>query len=433
MSEKRKLTRRGFLKGAAAAGAAVAGPMVVPSSVLGANAPGNRITIGVIGIGKQGNFHWDILLRRDDVQILAGCDVESKRLKKARARAEEKYGKGSVDTYRDFRECIARDDIDAILMAPPDHWHAIIAIEAMIAGKDVYCEKPLTLTINEGRAIANAAKRYERIFQTGSQQRSGYGGRFRFACEMVRSGRIGEVKTVHVNVGGPSEVCFLPPETPPKTLDWDTWQGPAPKRPYNSILCPDHTRSFPNWRKYRAYSGGGMTDWGAHHFDIAQWGLGMDDSGPVEIIPPGEGVELLTYRYANGVTMTHGGGPWGNGVEFVGTEGRVRVNRGTLETVPGDLMSKPIGPDEVHLYESRSHHENWLECVRSRREPICPAEIGHRTATVCHLGNIAYWTGERFRWDPEKEEVVDNSDAARWITRPHREPWVLPGQGKFSI
>ena len=431
MTRPDDLSRRSFVKAAAAAAAA---PYVITSTALGAGGhkpASERITVAGIAMGKQNNMHWGVFLGRRDTQVLACCDVETKRLAICKKRAEDHYarqsGKGTYKgcaVYGDFRELLARDDIDAVFMAPPDHWHAIIAIEACRQGKDIYCEKPLSLTIAEAKAMVAAARKYERVFQTGSMQRSDR--KFRFGCEMARSGRIGKVHTVHANVGGPSVECFLPAEPVLKTLDWDMWLGPAPSRPFNKILCPDHTRSYPNWRAYRDYSGGGMTDWGAHHFDIAQWGLGMDGWGPVEIVPPdGKDVQRLTYKYANGSVLIHGGGRPPAGVEFIGPGGSIRCNRGRLETTPEDLMSKPTGPDEVHLYRTHGHQDDWINCIRTRRRPICDVAIGASSAIVCHLGNIAYWLKRTIRWDPAKQEIIGDDEAARWMDRPRREPWTL--------
>jgi predicted dehydrogenase len=392
----------------------------------GDSSAGERIRLGYIGIGGQGTGHIHRMIGRRDLQILAVCDVRQTMLDSARELVEARYStrpefshsyKG-LACYHDYRDLLARDDIDAVVLAPPDHWHAIIAIDSARAGKDIYCEKPMTLTIAEARAMVRAVRRYGRVFQTGSQQRSD--SEFLFACEMVRSGRIGELETINVNVGGPSVDCYLPGEPVPGKIDWDRWLGPAPWRPYNGGICDLYTAS--GWRSYRDYSGGGMTDWGAHHFDIAQWGMGTDHTGPIEVIPPdGKDVDRLTYKYANGVTVYHGGG---RGVRFNGTEGVVEVNRGYLRTWPQELMYKPIGPNETRLYRSPGHYEDWLRCVRTRRRPICDVEIGCRSVTVCHLGNLAYWLKRPLRWNPDEERFVGDDEANRWLDRPKREPWT---------
>jgi predicted dehydrogenase len=377
--------------------------------------------------------HLGTALNNPNCQILAICDVESRRLERDQKRINEHYAgktdKGAYkgcDTHKDFRELVARADVDAVMIATPEHWHAIPCIAAAKAGKDIYCEKPLTHTINEGKAVVDAVRRYGRVFQTGSQQRSERG--FRVACELVQNGRIGKVHTVHVNVGGPPEDCYLPPQPVPEGLDWDMWLGPAPWRPYNAELAPGmEFTGWPNWRNYRDFSGGMMCDWGAHHFDIAQWGLGMDNSGPVEIIPPdGKEVKDLTYKYANGVTMYHGGGAGGKaGVEFIGTEGRVMVNRGYIETDPASILLEPLGPNDIHLYDSPNHMDNWLDCIRSRKRPICDVEVGHHSITVCHLGNLAYWLKRPLKWNPEQQQFVNDPQATRMMDRAMRSPWTL--------
>ena len=395
-------------------------------------APSERLTIGFIGMGKQMSGHLGWLLRCPETQVLAVCDVESIRLERAKKRADDHYaetsGKGSYAgcaAYKDWRELIARDDIDAVVIAVPDHWHALPVIAAAKSGKDIYCEKPLSLTIGEGKAMVDAVRRYGRVFQTGSQQRSERG--FRVACELVRNGRIGKVHTVNVNVGGPSQECYLPAEPVPKGLDWDFWLGPAPWRPYHSMIAPGlDFGGWPQWRAFRDYSGGNMTDWGAHHFDIAQWGLGMDETGPVEIIPPdGKEHDRLTYKYANGVVMYRGGAAGRAGVEFVGTEGRVMVNRGYLETDPPELVHEPLGPNDLHLYQSKGHHQDWLDAIRARRKPICDVAIGYRSVSVCHLGNIAYILERPLRWDPDGERFVNDEEANRMLLRPMRGPWQV--------
>jgi len=432
MANEGKLTRRVFLRHAgASAGAALAFPAIVPASSLGAPgraAPSDRITLGFIGIGKQGEGHVRGLLRHREVQVIGICEVYRKFRDMAVNMARQAYagrrGQGTYagcKGYNDYREMLQRDDMDAVLIATPDHQHALPTLLAARAGMDVYCEKPMSLTIAEARAMVRAVRRYGRVFQTGSQQRSGR--EFRTACELVRSGCIGEVKEVWVGVGGPSGPCYLPPQPVPDGLDWDRWLGPAPWRPFHEVLRPPHNQHFPNWRAYRDYSGGGMTDWGAHHFDIAQWGLGMDDSGPVEILPPNGGdVKYLTYVYANGVVM-YRRDP--GGITFKGTEGEIWVNRGRLESRPARILAAQLKPTDVHLYRSPGHHNDWLQCIRRRRRPICDVEIGCRSVSVCHLGNIAYRLKRPLKWDPAAERFVNDPVANRMLSRPYREPWHL--------
>jgi len=421
MARHRGVSRRQFLLRAATAAAA---PYVLSARAWGKLAASERITLGLIGVGNMGNIHLDTLVNHREAQILAVCDVQREKREDARRKVEETYASQSdMATYRgcaaynEFERVLERDDIDAVVIAVPDHWHAIIAVAACRAGKDVYCEKPLSLTIREAQAMVAAARRYGRVFQTGSQQRSE--ANFRRACELVRSGRIGKVRTVHVGVGGPSGERYLPEEPVPEGLDWDRWLGPAPWQPYNAERCSGTFGG--GWRLIRDYSGGMMTDWGAHHFDIAQWGLGMDGSGPVEIIPPDVADERrLTYRYANGVTMYHGGA---NGILFTGTDGRIEVNRGHFRTWPDSIGQEPLGPGDVHLYESPGHMQDWFNCIRTRRRPICDVEIGASSVTVCHLGNIAWWLGRPIRWDPQRWQIVGDELAARWLDRPKRGPW----------
>ena len=415
-----EVSRRGFVRGVTAAAAA---PWFVSARALGDDdraAAGDRITIAAIGTGKMMyGSHLPHFLRMPGVQVVAVCDVDTTRRLAAKHRVDQAYGHDDCKSYGDYREILARDDIDAIVCATPDHWHAQIILDACRAGKDVYCEKPLTNTLAEAKVVMDAVQQSGVIFQTGSQQRAS--GNFRYACELVRNGRIGEVRRVEVAVGGPPKMCDLAGEPPEPGLDWDRWLGPAPERAYSSVLSPrgmhDH---FPAWRNYREYGGGGMTDWGAHHFDIAQWGLGMDESGPVEIVPPGDPREGrgVRFLYANGSEVIHGGS---FGVEFIGTEGSIRVNRGKLESTPERLIQEPIGDDEIHLYRAPSdghggHRQDWVECMRSRTQPGCPIEVGARTVAVCHLGNIAYLHreelgGKPLRWDPQKWQFIDH-DAA---------------------
>lgn len=428
MSMQRKLSRRSFLQTTTALG--LTAPWIVPSSVWSSPTnPNDRITMGFIGVGTQGRYLLGGFLGNKETQVLAVSDVDTTRRESAKKTVDAHYAKqkgtayAACAEYPDFRDVIARQDLDAVCIATPDHWHAYIAIAAANARKDIYCEKPLSLTIHEARAMVRAARRNERIFQTGSMQRSS--SEFLKACELVRNGRIGKVQTVLVDVGGPSVWCDLPEEHMEPGLDWDLWLGPAPHRPYNSVLSPRGVhKHFPNWRNYREYSGGMMTDWGAHHFDIAQWGLGMDDSGPVEIIPPDDpkATRGVRYRYANGVEVVHGGS---DGVTFIGTEGRIFVNRGKFKAEPETIAEEPIPDNGVRLYKSTHHLQDFLNCMRSRQRPICDVEIGCRSVTVCHLGNLAYWNHRRLKWDPANERFIDDNEANFWLDRPVRGPWKV--------
>ncbi len=416
------LTRRQFLNTAFAASGAFAFPQLLTRPIAGAT-PTNAIRIGVIGTGGQGTGDMKSHLK----SVTAVCDVDKTHLAAAVATVEKASGRKPA-AYADYRELLESKEVDAVIIATPDHWHALPAIHACMAGKDVYCEKPLTLTIREGQVMVQAARKYNRVVQTGSQQRSS--ANFRLACELVRSGRLGKIHTVRVGISGVNfKGPARPDGAPPPELDYDRWLGPAPQRPYNV------NRVHYNFRFYWDYSGGQLTNWGAHHLDIAQWGLGMDESGPVEIegqarfhkenwyeVP--EWSEI-TYKYANGITMICGQSQKG-GTTFEGEKGKLFVNRGKLESDPAEIIQQPIGEKDVRLVESSNHHANWLECIRSRQRPICDVAIGHRSATVCHLGNIAMRTGRKIQWDPVKEQIVGDAEIARWVHRPYRAPWVLP-------
>ena len=429
-------SRRSFLKqGLTAFGAAT----LIPSGLqLGAvessskTAPSNRITLGFIGVGKQGGGLLGGFIGRNNVQVVAVCDVDSARREHQRKRVENHYAKQKASgsykgcaAYNDFRELLARPDIDAVVIATPDHWHALIGVAAARAGKDIYCEKPLTNTIHEARALVNATRENNRVFQVGSQQRSS--GEFKKVCEWVQNGRIGKVERVQVSVGGPSDWCQLEEKAAPEGLDWDLWLGPAPERGWNEVMSPVGVHNnYPMWRMQREYAGGMMTDWGAHHFDIAQWGLGMDHSGPVEILPPnGSAREFLTYRYANGVEMIHTPNTE-NGVTFYGTDGWIFVNRGGFKASSDDISKQPLGDSDVRLYHSRDHQGDFLECVISRKKPICDVEVGTRSVTVCHLGNLAYWNNRALRWNPETERFVKDPEANMyWLDINRRGEWQL--------
>ena len=438
-------SRRSFLKTALAAGAA---PLILPSRVWSAETkPNDKLAIGLIGMGKMNSGHLNDWLRRKDSQVVAVCDVDTTRRENAKGKADEFYAKaggGKVDAYKDFRELIARKDIDAVCIATPDHWHAYIGIAAMKAGKDVYGEKPLTNTIHEAWELVKATRDTKRVFQTGSQQRSS--SEFRVACELARNGVIGKIYHVAVGVGGPGKPCDLPEETMEPGLDWDMWLGGAPMRPYNSVLAPrgvhDH---FPNWRNYWEYGGGMVTDWGAHHFDICQWGLGEDDRGPLEILPVSDpkaqqGVKL---KYTGGVEVTHVSE---NGVTFHGDKGMIFVNRGRFILKVGDREvanfskneSKPslkeqvaaaekefLADAKVKLINTTGHKDNFVECIKSRQRPIADVEIGARTVTTCHLVNLAYKHGQKIAWDPAKLAFGGGTGKPEWLTREYRGDWKV--------
>lgn len=428
MNTPHRFTRRQFLKSTAVLAAAA--PGLLPARVWGAErSPNDRLTLGFIGMGRQNSGLLNGFLHKRETQVVAVCEVDTTRRKHAQRTVEAYYAKqtdkGSFKgcvAYTDFRELVARQDIDGVVIATPDHWHALNVIAAADAGKDIYCEKPLSLTIAEARAMVNAVRRNQRVFQTGSMQRSSR--EFLKACELVRNGRLGKIKTVIVGVGAPSKWCDLPEEPMEPGLDWNFWLGPAPLRPYNSVLSPRGVHDFfPNWRSYREYSGGMMTDWGAHHFDIAQWGLGMDDSGPVEIIPPDDpkATSGVRYLYATGVEMIHDSSR--GGVKFIGTQGTIFVDRGRFQADPESLGQEPLGDQAIRLYASTDHLQDWLDCTRSRKRPICDVEIGCRSVTVCHLGNLAYWNHRRLKWDPAKEQFVGDAEANTWLDREKRAPW----------
>lgn len=415
---KRQWSRRNFLQAAGAAVATFVVPHVFPASVLGAN---ERIRLGMIGVGNQGGNNLKVFLPH----VVAVCDVDKSRVEAARQKVCN--ANGQCAAFGDFRKLLDQKDIDAVVITTPDHWHAAMTVLACQAGKDVYCEKPLTLTVREGRRMVEAARKYNRVVQTGSQQRSD--ARFRLACELVRSGRIGKLQRVlaglsGVNFKGPA----VPDSAPPRELNYDLWLGPAPQRPYNA------KRVHYNFRFFWDYSGGQQTNWGAHNLDIAQWGMGTDDSGPVEVHGQAKYDEMgwyevpkfshVTYRYANGVVVECGM-DMPSGTTFEGTEGTIHVKRGRLEAKPAHLLDKALSESDVHLETSPSHSGNWLECIKTRKRPICDVEIGHRSATVCHLGNIALRTGRTIRWDPAKEEILGDAAASALLERPYRGSWKL--------
>ncbi len=391
-------------------------------------APSDRITLGYVGTGKQAR---GALLRNfiaiPEAQIVAGCDVDNQKLQAFQQDVTRYYAEQvnqntyqGLASYADYREMLADPAIDAVIVSTPDHWHALTSIEACEAGKDVYCEKPLSLTIAEGRAMVNAAEKYERVFQTGSMQRSMEN--FHRAAELVINGYIGGIQQVVVSVGGPPDACDQPAEPTPAHLDWNFWLGPAPARSYSSYFAPPLAwDGWARWRYCGHYGGGGMTDWGAHMFDIAQWALGMDASGPVKVTPPdGKDYPVLTYEYDNGIAMTREDFGRGNAIRFVGSEGVIDASRSFLE-VPERLTDQKIGENEIHLYHSRDHYRDWLSTIKDRALPICPVEVGHRTATVCSIGNIAYELGRPLRWNPKREKFRKDREANAMLSRDSRD------------
>ena len=455
------INRREFLKNATLSTIGAIGfPYVVSSTALGkagSVAPSNRIVVGCIGMGGQGTYDMQGFLSHEDVQVVAVCDVNKETddydslyqvpgstagREPARRKVEDHYSgqkssgvyKG-CDSYSDFRELLERDDIDAVSIAVPDHWHAIPAVMAAKRGKDIYAEKPLAYTISEGRAICDAVSRYGVIWQTGSQQRSEYN--FRRACELVRNGRIGEVKMVKVGLPYKSNISRIngqqtKPAVVPEGFDYEMWLGPAPWAPY----CPG--RCHWNWRWISDYSGGQITDWAGHHIDIAHWGMNTEYSAPVEIEGVGvfpEGEDGLynvadSYRfvckYAEGFTMIVADSRQvEQGVLFEGDKGWIHVSRSGLRAEPASVLSSKIGPGEVHLYESNDHIRNFVDCVKSRSETIAPAEVWYHSIMVGQLGIIAMKMGCKLKWDVEEERFVNDVEANRFLSRPMRGGWHL--------
>jgi predicted dehydrogenase len=441
-------TRRSFLQTAAAASL----PLILPSHIwAAATKPSGKTTVGFIGLGVRGSYLLKSFLAREELQVVAVCDVDTTRRENARMKVEEHYSsaagkKTPCSSYNDFREIIARNDIDAVCIATSDHWHTIPVLAALAAGKDVYCEKPLTHTIHESVAILEAMKSGERVLQTGSMQRSMK--EFRIACELVLNGVIGKVERVECSFGGPPVPCDLPEERPEPGLDWNMWLGPAPMHSYSSVLSPRGIpKRLPQWRKYREYGGGGVTDWGAHQLDIAQWGLGMDGNGPVAALPPAstdaqEGAKLV---YANGVTVEH---TRGFGVDFFGAEGRVRVNRGKFvfehqgktiasfensekspDTSCGHEVAKAekefLKDAKIKLYLSEDHLTDFISSMKSRKKPIASEQIGARSAICCHLLNQAYFHHQKIEWDPGKLAFSGSTCDPRWATKEYRKPWSV--------
>jgi len=455
-SKRRALTRRSFLQNVALSTGAIVAPSMLggcattaPQAVV--RKPANeRVTMAVIGVGNQGMNDLRGFITDSRVQIVAVCDVckydatgywagKPGGRDYAQNEVNEYYGSSTrsgnysgCDAYNDFRDVLRRDDIDTVLIALPDHWHAIPVVEAARAGKEIYAEKPLSLTVSDGRIMSDTVRKYDRIFQTGSQQRSD--AKFRKACELVRNEYIGELHTVEVGLPGGipdySKRGSLTDIAPvPEDFDYETWLGPAPVAPYSPA------RTHVNWRWILDYSGGQVTDWGGHHPDIAQWGMGTEHTGPVAVKNAramyadhpiyDTAVEYsFECEYENGVRMIVSN-ELRSGVTFIGSEGTVWVDRGRIESTPESLVEAEIKEGEVHLYESRNHARNFIDCVYSREEAIAPVETAHRSITIAHLGNIAMKLGRDLVWDPKKEMFVGDPEANGKLSRPYRAPWSL--------
>jgi predicted dehydrogenase len=432
MAPSKRISRRRFLARGATALAAGAAPLVIPSGVLAApGRPGanDRVIIGVIGTGGRSRQLMKFVLRDlTEGRIVALSDCYARRMEETLELAKSKwsgFAEGKWKPYKDYRAMFDAENLDAVIVGTPDHGRVLPCIRACQAGLDVYAEKPLTLTIAEGRVLVNAVRKYNRVFQVGSQQRTMEMNRF--ACELVRQGRIGTLQYVQgCNYTGPRCYEGLPEEPIPEGDDWNTWQGQAPARPFNSAL------QF-GWMQWRSYSGGEMTNWGAHGVDQIQWALGMSESGPVELWPvtPGSNGKV-SMRYANGVEVRYelSPGPLGGAV-FVGEGCTLTVDRNRFESDPPDAVKERPDPAAAEIWEGpdwkASHHmQNWIDCIKSRQRPNADVEIGHRSISVCHLANIAREVGRRLRWDPAKEKFVDDAEADTYLDRPKRKGFELP-------
>jgi len=439
MKNKRSFCRRDFLKKAPLALIGTSAfPTIVKASALGfqgAVPPSDRIVMAGIGFGMQGGGNMRSFLGKPEVQWVAVCDLDANHLRGAQQIVNENYGNKDCAVYKDYRELFARGDLDAVSIAVPDHWHAILSINAVRAGLDVYGEKPFTHSLREGRALCQAIKRYGSVWQTGSWQRSG--DTFHHACELVRNGRIGKIQ--RVEVGLPSGYTDFAGtfgqekiKRPPPELDYETWLGPAPYTPYCTA------RVHMNWRWNMDYGGGQLLDWIGHHLDIAHWGLGFDTTGPKEVWGEGEFPDTGIYngatrywvetRYADGTPIIVAGGypEIQSGTKWIGEDGWIWVDRSGFESQPAYLVKETIGPNEIRLHRDGDHFQNFLDCVRSRALTIAPSETAHRSASVAHLGVIAIETGRKIRWDPAAEKIIGDPDAERLLSRSYRKPYQLP-------
>ena len=437
MKKKHGISRRSFLAGTAAA---ISAPMILPSRVLGREGhtpPSEKIGIGIVGCGAMNTGHAYRYVEREQTQVVAVCDVNSQKRGDLRSKIQDRYaqrlGLESYDAcqeYNDFRDMIADSDVDAICVATPEHWHVLPALHAARVGKHAYIEKPMTLTIEEGRVLADTAKRTGAVIQHGAQQRSHWG--FPRAVELVRNGRLGNLKHVEVVLfpGPTGGACQE--EEPPDFVDYDLWLGPARWTPYCSIKCIP----VRGWTYMRDYSGGRITEWGTHHLDLVQYALDADETGPVEI----SGSGLITrdamyntvarwnidFRFESGVIVHFAdSGYEGEGIKFVGEDGSIFVNRDGIRSDPENLLDSEIGPDEIHIVAEGDHHQNFIHCIKTGEKPRGHVESGHRSSTMCHLANICVELEQTLYWDPKNERFLDNQEADAEISRPMRAPWSL--------
>lgn len=444
MSAKR-LDRRRFLKSSALSAGALAVPAIVPSRVLGKNAPSNTLQLGCIGTGRMGHGDMSACLSRGlesaaQARVVAVCDLDRLRAEHAKQQVDRFYREKLTDqpgpdvaVYEDYRELLARDDIDGVTISTPDHWHALNAIAAANAGKDIYLQKPLTYSIAEGQKLVAAVRRNNVVLQTGSQQRSDT--TFRRACQLVRNGRLGKLHTIRVTL--PTDHGTGDPTTMkvPSNLNYEMWIGPTQPMPYTQDrVHPQEGFGRPGWLQIESYCRGMITGWGAHMFDTAQWGHGSDDTGPVEMQATGEFPDRGLFdvhtsfhaegRYADGVRLiATSGSP--AGVRFEGDAGWIDVGRSHFKAEPSDVANQPIGKGEQELYESNNHMGNFLECMRSRKDPICPVEVGHRSNSICVITHIAMKLGRKVRWDPQAERFLDDESANALLDYEHRVPWKV--------
>jgi predicted dehydrogenase len=441
----------------AAASVAAGFPSIVPASVFGSTSPSNRINVGAIGTGRISRGH-DLpgIWKFDAARIMAVCDLDSHRVDAAKTLVNDHYSKQAgkpydgVKTYGQYRELLANKDVDAVVISTPDHWHALIAMDAVRAGKDVYLQKPASLTIAEGRLLSDTVHRSGQIFQIGSQQRSS--PQFRYAAELVRNGRLGELKTVEIGLPGDPAGDDEPEMPVPKNLNYEMWLGSTPLVYYTEKRVHPHVGyDRPGWLRCEQFGAGMITGWGAHHIDSAHWGMGTEFTGPLEIWGTAEfpkkglwdvhGPFRTEALYADGVHMIVSG-DFPNGIKFIGTEGWIFVSRGNETVTASDPVAKledpqalaasdpkiitsKIGADEIHLYESKDHHGNWLDCIRTRQQTIAPVEVAHRACSACLLHHIAMKTKRKLFWDPQKERFHNDDEANAMLSRPQRPPYIV--------